>query len=878
MPLRTLTLLSLFPPRIPRSVPRRAWLAACASAVLLACSPAPRLAPFKSDGCSLFPDGDRQRGVSWCGCCLAHDYAYWKGGSDSARAAADRALRTCMLERTGDASLANAVWAGVRAGGSEHFPNWYRWGYGWPYRFPWSRPIPDSLRDAQVRDLGPVDWGRVAGRTCGDEAAVGNGYIGPMQSAQPGPQAHAAPLSYPPTRKDPQVDTLHGVPVADPYRWLEDLDSPETRAWVEAQDKVTFKYLEDIPSRGPIKERLTRLWNYERYGAPFRKGKGADRSYFYFKNDGLQNQSVLYTMPSLDAEPRVLLDPNTLSPDGTVSLANLEVSEDGKLMVYGLSASGSDWESWRVRRVADGVDLPDRLERIKFSSAAWKKDGSGFFYGRYDGEPGKLEDVNRFQKLYFHRLGDPQSADVLVYERPDQPDWGFSPTVTDDGRYLVITVWMGTDPRNMVLWKDLSDSKGTVRELVGEFKAKFSFVGSEGTRFWFQTDLEAPRGRLLELDLLHPEPARWKEIIPQSAETLEGVGLVGERFVASYLRDAHAVVRAFRLDGGSLGEIPLPGLGTASGFSGEREDMETFFGFTGFTFPTTIYRHDFKTGESTVFRRPTLDFDPSRYETRQVFCTSRDGTRVPVFLVHRKGLVPDGNTPTYLYGYGGFGISLTPSFSTGNVVWLEMGGALAVACLRGGGEYGEEWHLAGTKARKQNVFDDFIAAAEWLVREKYTRPERLAIGGGSNGGLLVAACMIQRPDLFGAVLPAVGVHDMLRFHKFTIGWAWTSDYGSPDDPEDFKSLLAYSPLHNLKPGTAYPPVLITTADHDDRVVPSHSFKFAAALQAVQGGPAPVLIRIETKAGHGAGKPMTKVIEEAADRWAFLAQVMGIRYP
>jgi prolyl oligopeptidase len=837
--------------------------AAAALLLLAACARPPRLADFTSDGCSLFPDKDRAKDISWCSCCVEHDYAYWLGGDERERRAADSALAACVQERSGEPKLARTMYAGTRAGGPGYFPNWYRWGYGWPY---FSGRISDSLRRAERLRKGVVDLEAAKRRVCGEgPASSGSGYITPM---------HASPLVYPPTRKSDHADILHGVRVEDPYRWLEDLDSPETKAWVEAQDKVTFSWLESVPARESIKERLTRLWNYERYGAPFRKGG----RYFYFRNDGLQNQSVLYVMDSLSAPPRVLLDPNLLSADGTISLSTVEVSEDGGLLAYGLSASGSDWESWRVRRVSTGEDLPDRLERIKFSNAAWRKDGSGFFYGRYDGEGGKLEDVNRFQKLYFHRLGDSQASDPLVYERPDQPDWGFSPAVTDDGRYLVVSVWRGTDPKNMVLWRDLSDPSGTLRELVPDFRAKFSLAGSEGTRFWFLTDLDAPRGRLVEIDLASPSPASWKEIIPQAAETLEDVHLVGERFLAGYLKDAHSRVLAFSLQGAPLGELALPGLGTASGFSGERGDMETFFGFTAFTFPATIYRHDFRTGKSEVFRKPELDFDPALYETRQVFAASKDGTRVPVFLVHRKGIALDGNNPTYLYGYGGFGVSLTPSFSTGNVAWLEMGGVLAVAVLRGGGEYGEEWHQAGTKERKQNVFDDFIAAAEWLVKGKYTRPARLAIGGGSNGGLLVAACMIQRPDLFGAVLPAVGVHDMLRFHKFTIGWAWTSDYGSPDDPEDFEVLRAYSPLHNLKPGTRYPAVLITTADHDDRVVPSHSFKFAAALQAAQGGPAPTLIRIETKAGHGAGKPMTKVIEETADRWAFLVRVLGVDYP
>jgi prolyl oligopeptidase len=713
-------------------------------------------------------------------------------------------------------------------------------------------------------------------------------------------------IAYPPTRKSDQVDVLHGVRVEDPYRWLEDLDSPETRAWIEAQNAVTQEFLEALPERAALKRRLTTLWNYERHGVPFKKGG----RYFFFKNDGLQNQSVLYVQDALAAPARTLLDPNALSPDGTVALTVTAVSEDGKLLAYGLSASGSDWESWRVRRVDTGEDLPDALERIKFSAPAWLRDGSGFFYGRYNrnaGDTGNLEEVNRFQRLYFHRIGDAQEKDALVYKRDDEPDWGFGPQVSEDGRYLIITVWKGTDPRNLVFWKDLSDPEGEVRELIPEFRARFGFIDNEGTRLWFQTDLAASRGRALIIDLVDPAESQWRELLPESPDTLEGVHCTAGRLVAQYLSDAHSRVRLFSLQGAPLGEIPLPGLGTAHGLSGERDDTEMFFGFTAFTFPGTVYRHDFATGETSVFRKPSLDFDAAAFETRQVFYPSRDGTRIPMFLVHKRGLVPDGNVPTYLYGYGGFGVSLTPSFSAGNLPWLEAGGILAVANLRGGGEYGEEWHQAGAKARRQNVFDDFISAAEWLIAEGYTRPERLGIGGGSNGGLLVAACMVQRPDLFAAVMPAVGVLDMLRFHKFTIGWAWESDYGNPDNAEDFRIIRKYSPLHNLKPGTAYPAVLLTTADHDDRVVPSHSFKFAAALQAAvaagsPGSPAgasqgpqgtaavaatgrqgtaagaqgprparPALIRIETKAGHGAGKPMTKVIEEAADRWAFLMQ-------
>ncbi len=683
-------------------------------------------------------------------------------------------------------------------------------------------------------------------------------------------------IAYPPTRKSDQTDELHGMRIADPYRWLEDADSAETAAWVEAQNKVTFGFLESIPARARFKERLTGLWNYERYGTPFRKGG----RYFFFKNDGLQNQSVLYTMDKLDDAPRVLIDPNAFSTDGTVALTTLGISEDGELLVYGTSVSGSDWETWRVRSVATGADRTDSLDRIKFSAPAWAKDGSGFFYGRFDGDPAKLDGVNRFQKVYFHRLGDQQDTDALIYHRPDQSEWGFTPEVSEDGDTLILAVWKGTDPKNLVFWKDLRDPAGEVKELVSDFRAKFTPVGGMGRTFWFLTDLDAPRGRLLAVDLdgsagAPPVDDAWRELIPQEPETLEGVESVGGRLVASYLRDAHAVVRQFSHAGEPMGAIALPGLGTVSGFTGEPGDMESFFAFTGFTIPSAVYRHDFAAGISTLFRKSSLDFDASAFETSQVFYPGKDGVRIPMFLVHKRGLAKGGNAPVYLYGYGGFNISLTPSFSVGNLPWLELGGVLAVANIRGGGEYGQAWHEAGIKEKKQTVFDDFIAAAEWLIREGYTRPARLAIGGGSNGGLLVGACMTQRPDLFGAALPSVGVLDMLRFHKFTIGWAWESDYGSPDREEDFRALLAYSPLHNLKAGTAYPATFITTADHDDRVVPAHSFKFAAALQAAQGGPAPALIRIETKAGHGGGKPIAKVIEETADKWAFLVRVLGI---
>ncbi|MCY7282577.1 MAG: prolyl oligopeptidase family serine peptidase, partial [Cyanobacteria bacterium CAN_BIN43] len=650
-------------------------------------------------------------------------------------------------------------------------------------------------------------------------------------------------LSYPITATVDQVDDYHGKAIADPYRWLEDPNSEESQAWIEAQNQVTFAYLNDIPIRETLKQRLTKLWDYEKFGIPFKEG---DR-YFYFKNDGLQNQSILYTLPALDAEPKVLLDPNTLSADGTVALSGLSISEDARLMAYGLSVAGSDWQEWKVRDVETGEDLPDHLQWIKFSGASWTHDNQGFFYSRYaePNEETKLEDVNYFQKLYYHRLGKTQAEDVLIYQRPDQKEWGFGAGVTEDGRYLIISVWKGSQPKNLVFYKDLDSPESPVVELISEFEASYSFIDNEGTTFWFETDLDAPRKRAIAIDINHPTTVH--EIIPQAAETLEGVGLLNNQFVASYLKDAHTQIKIFDLTGAFVREIELPGLGSAGGFGGKRHDIETFYSFTGFTTPNTIYRYNMVTGESSLFRQPDVDFDPSQYETQQIFYASKDGTKVPMFITHKKGLVLDGNNPTYLYAYGGFNISITPSFSPSNLVWMELGGIYAVPNLRGGGEYGEEWHQAGTKQRKQNVFDDFIAAAEWLIANRYTSSKKLAIAGGSNGGLLVGACMTQRPDLFGAALPAVGVLDMLRFHKFTIGWAWCEEYGSSDNENEFEALYAYSPLHNLKPGTAYPATMVTTADHDDRVVPAHSFKFTAALQAAHQGDAPVMIRIETKA-------------------------------
>ena len=684
-----------------------------------------------------------------------------------------------------------------------------------------------------------------------------------------------AAVKYPATTRTNQVDTYHGTVVPDPYRWLEDDHAPATKSWVEDQNKVTFAYLQQIPQRDAIKRRLTKLWNYERFGVPFKEGG----RYFISKNDGLQNQGVLYTMASLDGELKLLLDPNKLSTDGTVALSSFAVSDDGNLLAYGLSTAGSDWQEWKVRDVRTGEDLSDRLQWVKFSGASWTKDGRGVFYSRYDepNEASKLTKANYFHKLYFHRLGTPQSEDRLVYHRPDHKDWGFHGSVTDDGRYLIITVSQGTDPKNRIYYQDLSAPAATVVELLDDFDASYGFIENDGPVFWFLTDLNAPRGRVIAIDVTKPARANWKELIPQAAEKLQTVSVLNDQFTADYLKDAHSQVKVFDLTGRFIRDVQLPGIGTVGGFGGKRTDRETFYVFTSYTTPGTIYRHDLTTGVSTVFRAPKVDdFDPTAYETSQVFYQSKDGTRVPMFITHKKGLKLDGKNPTLLYGYGGFGNSLTPAFSVSSVVWMEMGGVYAVPNLRGGGEYGEEWHLAGTKLKKQNVFDDFIAAAEWLIAHHYTSSAKLAISGGSNGGLLVGACLTQRPELFGAALPAVGVMDMLRFHKFTIGWAWTSDYGSADNADEFKALYAYSPYHNLKPGVKYPATLVTTADHDDRVVPAHSFKFAARLQECQAGKNPTLIRIETRAGHGAGKPTTKVIEEAADKTAFLVHELKMK--
>jgi prolyl oligopeptidase len=678
-------------------------------------------------------------------------------------------------------------------------------------------------------------------------------------------------LNYPPTKRIDHTDDYHGTKVADPYRWLEDdvRKYPEVAEWVAEQNKLTFSYLHAIPEREAIQKRLTELWNYERYSAPFKAGG----RYFYSKNDGLQNQPVLYTLESLEGEPRVLLDPNKWSKDGTIALTGTEVSDDGKYLAYGVAESGSDWNTWHVLDVASGKVMADEVKWVKYSGASWTNDGKGFFYGRFD-EPKQGEQFQRItlnQKVYYHRLGTPQSDDVLVYRRPDHPDWGFQTHVTEDGRYLILTIWKGTNHQYRITYRDLAEPLALPVDLIEDFDNEYAFVGNDGPIFYFKTDLKAPKGRLIAIDKRKPARDNWREILPEAKDNLTDVGLVGNLFVAHYLKDARTQIKLYAMDGTLVREVELPGIGTASGFGGKRTDTETFYSFSSFATPPTVYRYDLATGKSKLLRKANVKFSPDDYEVRQVFYASKDGTKVPMFITAKRGIKLDGSNPTLLYGYGGFDIPLTPDFRIYRIAWLELGGVFAQANLRGGGEYGKEWHEAGTKLRKQNVFDDFIAAAQWLIDNRFTRPDRLAIQGGSNGGLLIGAVMTQRPDLFGACLPAVGVMDMLRFNKFTAGRFWVDDYGSPENPEEFKALYAYSPYHNLKKGTTYPATLVTTADTDDRVVPGHSFKFIAMLQDCQAGDAPVLARIETRAGHGAGKPTAKQIEEVADQWAFLVK-------
>lgn len=683
-------------------------------------------------------------------------------------------------------------------------------------------------------------------------------------------------LNYPKTKSVEQVDDFHGTKVNDPFRWLEDdvRNSAEVKAWVEEQNKVTHAYLATIPEREKIRKRLTELWDYEKISAPvFRSGR-----YFFTRNDGLQNQAVLYVQDGINGTPKVLLDPNTMAKDGTVALSSWIPSDDGKLLAFGIAEAGSDWHTWKVLDVNTGKPLADELRWVKFSSPAWTPDGSGIFYSRYD-EPAKgtkFQGLNLNQKVYHHKVGTAQAADKLVYQRPDHPEWGFQTEVTEDGNYLLITTWKGTDHNYRLTYFDLREKEPKPVDLIDNFDNEYSLAGSLETTFYFKTNRNAPLGRVVAIDLKKPDPKDWKEIIPQAKDALQGVNLVGGLLAVNYLKDARSVIQLYSLDGTKKEDIQLPGIGSAGGFGGKQNATETFYTFSSFNSPPTIFRYDFKTSKSTVWRETKVKFNPADYVVEQVFYPSKDGTKIPMFLTYRKGIKKDGNNPVLLYGYGGFNISMTPAFSPSRIAWVEMGGIFAVANLRGGGEYGDAWHKAGTKLQKQNVFNDFISAAEWLVAEKYTNPKKLAIQGGSNGGLLVGACMAQRPDLYGACLPAVGVMDMLRFHKFTAGRFWVDDYGSADNAGEFKALYAYSPYHNLKKGTAYPATMVTTADTDDRVVPGHSFKFAARLQEYHQGSNPVLIRIETKAGHGAGKPTAKILEEVADQYGFLVKNLGMK--
>ncbi|EMI42560.1 prolyl endopeptidase [Rhodopirellula sp. SWK7] len=699
------------------------------------------------------------------------------------------------------------------------------------------------------------------------------------------PMTNTESIQYPKTATVDVIDDYHGRKVADPYRWLEDVESDDTAAWVTAQNEVTQAYLNELSSRGPMRDKLEQLWNYSRTGLPVRRG---DR-YFFSHNDGLQNQSILYVAPAgisadeLTEKRTVLIDPNTLSEDGTVALGSWHPSDDGKLLAYSIADGGSDWRTWRVRDAETGEDTDDVVMWSKFSGIAWTPNSDGFYYARYaepvEGE--ELTGTNENQMLYLHRLGTPQSEDTLVYSRPDEPQWGFSPTVTENERYLVIENWKGTEPKTQVFVRDLRNADGPVRPIITGFDADYRFFAAVDSVLYFLTDLDAPRRRVIAIDvgkhLADPnamqevDRSTWQSIFDETTDTLEDVSMLGDTIYASYLSDALSKVVRYSLDGERIGEVTLPGKGSAGGFGGRSDAKETFFSFSNYVTPPSLHRVDVATGDIELWLRPEVPFDVTDYVTEQVFCKSKDGTRVPILITRHRDQKNDGSNRTLLYAYGGFNISLTPSYSPAIAAWLDSGGVYAVANLRGGGEYGSQWHEDGMRLKKQNVFDDFIASAEYLIDQGITRSDKLAIRGGSNGGLLVGAVMTQRPELFGACLPAVGVMDMLRYHKFTIGWAWATEFGSSDEEDQIDNLLSYSPLHNVKPGSCYPATLVTTADRDDRVVPGHSFKFAAALQAAQSCDTPVLIRIETRAGHGAGTPTSKKIDEYADLWSFLIE-------
>lgn len=678
-------------------------------------------------------------------------------------------------------------------------------------------------------------------------------------------------LKYPTTRRDENVsDNYHGTTINDPYRWLEDDNSEETKAWVKAQNEVTFGYLAQIPYRAQLKKRLEQIWNYEKYGAPFKEGG----KYYFFKNDGLQNQSTLYVQNALNASPSVFLDPNTLSKDGTVALGAISFNKNGSLMAYQVSEAGSDWQTIKIKNAATGETLKDEIRWVKFSGIAWE--GDGFYYSRYP-EPAKgdaLKGRSTFQKVYFHKIGTPQSDDVLIHEDAQNANRGFGCTTTKDERFVCVTPWETTSGNGLHIWDKKSDKDLGFITIVESMDKDFDVIDNNGDWILLQTNHKAPNTRVVAVNIHQPSEANWKEIVAESKDVLQSTRIVGGKLVLTYLHNASSLVKIYSLEGKFIADLKLPDVGTVGGFSGNRNDSEAFFSFSSFTRPSTIYSLDMNTLSSQVFKAPKIDFEVDKYETKQVWYTSKDGTKVPMFIVHKKGVELNGKNPTLLYGYGGFNISMLPGFALTRTLLLENGGIYAVANLRGGGEFGEAWHKAGTKERKQNVFDDFIAAAEYLIANKYCSKDYLAIEGGSNGGLLVGACMTQRPDLYRVAYPRVGVLDMLRYHKFTIGRAWAVDYGLSENADEFKYLIKYSPLHNVRPA-AYPATMVMTADHDDRVVPAHSFKFAAELQSKHNGKNPTLIRIETAAGHGAGKPTSKMIEEAVDAVAFMFYEMGI---
>jgi prolyl oligopeptidase len=673
-------------------------------------------------------------------------------------------------------------------------------------------------------------------------------------------------------------ENLHGTTITDPYRWLEDPDSTETRAWVDAQNRRTEAYFDAGPERDTFRARISEVLNYERMGKPSKEGG----QYFYTRTTGLENQEPVYRRRSLDGPEELVIDPNTLSADGTVAITGYSVSEDGRYFAYMTASGGSDWNEARILDLETSKTLDDHLKWLKFTGLAWLHDGSGFFYGRYPepagGDASRLTETNYDFEVRFHRLGTPQSADALVYKRPDDRELGFYPVVTDDGKYLVLPIWRGTEPKTGLAYAELSGGvpeTTTVRVLIEHGEADYAFIGNEGRTFFFITDNAAPRKRIIAVDLDRPQREHWREIVPQGTDTIEDATLAGGQIIVTTLHDACHRVTRYDLAGRRLGEIPLPGLGTTTGFSARPRDKEAFFDFTSYVTPLTIFRYDITADRVETVFRPKVAINLDDFLTTQVFATSRDGTRIPLFITHRRGLVLDGSAPARLHAYGGFRVSTTPSFSTSNLTWLERGGIYAEAVIRGGGEYGAPWHDDGRLLNKTNSFEDFEAAARWLVENRYTAPQRLGIEGGSNGGLLVGACITRNPALFGAAVAEVGVFDMLRFHRYTIGWAWVPEYGSPDDPVHFRYLLGYSPLHNVRPGTHYPALLLMTGDHDDRVVPAHSYKFAAAMQKAQAGPRPILLAVDTKAGHGAGKPLDKIIEERAMLMAFFARELGL---